>query len=45
MGMMTVSACRNSPGFLFPELSFDDLEMNLFNPGMTFGACGGDVSR
>jgi hypothetical protein len=44
VGKVTVSASWNCTRFLFPELSFDDFDMYLFNPGVAFGAGRSDVS-
>jgi len=44
VGMMAVGASRYGPRFLFPELAFNDLDMDFFNSGMAFGACAGHIS-
>jgi len=44
VGEMTIGAGRYGPGLLFPEFTLDDLDMDLFNPGVAFGTGSGNIS-
>jgi len=45
MGMMAIGTSRDRPDLLFPKLPFDDLDVDLFDPGVTLSTGLGDVLR
>src|SRR4030066_468389 len=45
MGMMAIGTSRDRPDLLFPQLPFDDLDVDLFDPGVTLSTGRGDVLR
>ena len=45
MGKVAIGTGRDGTRRLFPLLSFNDFRMNLFNPGVTFHACPGNILR